>query len=234
MKSILNLSVTALAMMGVSVIGLTGCGEEPETNAASNTASADCPPNRKGNGVAVSSRYDYQNLLAANRWRKEMFPRACAGPLGALVPDLPMGYGVRPTNRPYIMTNEQVHLAYATLPDPLYLEEDMPNIPQDLDTIEYEIVRYSNDEIAKLRDWMAQNPKDYLTGDVQGTPVYLIGGFGTGRPGKGDRIATSLHVPLEDNIVVRVSHKSLFSQRGGLDISPLVETIVGDIINRSK
>lgn len=132
------------------------------------------------------------------------------------------------------MNNEQVHLAYAALPDPLYLEEDIPNVPLDTDTIEYEIVRYSNAEIASLRGWMAENPTDYFTGDVQGTPVYLLGGFGTNRPGKPDRIATSLHILLDDNIVVRVSHKSLFSQRGGLDISPLVETIVSDIIDRSK
>lgn len=234
MKSILNLSVTAFAVTSVSFIGLTGCGDESEVDGLSKTASTDCPPVQKGKGIRVSSRYDYQDLLEANRWRTEMFPRDCAGSLAALVPDMPMGYGVRPTNRPYVMTNDQVYVAYASLPDPLYLGEDNPNIPPDLDAIEYEIVRFSDDEITKLRDWMTQNPQNYLTGDIQGEPVYLIGGFGSGRPGKGDRLATSLHALLDDNIVVRVSHKSLFSQRGGLDPSPLVKTVMGDIINRSK
>lgn len=234
MTSIVNPSVTALAIAGVSVIGLTGCSDGSDVGGSSMTTSADCPPTQKGNGIRVSSRYDYEDLLKANRWRTEMFPRNCAGQLAALVPDMPAGYGVRPTNKPYVMTNDQVYVAYASLPDPLYLEEDVPNIPPDLDAIEYEIVRFSTDEITKLRDWMTQNPPNYLIGDIQGESVYLIGGFGSGRSGKGDRLATSLHALLDDNIVVRVSHKSLFSQHGGLELSPLVQTVMGDIIHRSK
>jgi type IV secretory pathway ATPase VirB11/archaellum biosynthesis ATPase len=132
------------------------------------------------------------------------------------------------------MTKDQVHVAYAALPEPLYLGDDNPNIPPNLDSIEYEIVRFTAEEVATLRAWMTQNPDNYIAGEIRGEAVYLLGGFGSGRPGKGDRLATSLHAILADNIVVRVSHKSLFSQLGGLEPSPLVVTVMGDIIDRSK
>jgi hypothetical protein len=223
-----------LAIAGVSVIGLTGCGGDSDVAATTTTASADCPPAQKGNGIRVGSRYNYEDLLAANQWRTDMFPRDCAGELGALVPDLPAGYGVRPNHKPYVMNNDQVYVAYAALPEPLYLGEGNPNIPPDLDNIDYEIVRFTAEEIATLRDWMTQNPDNYIAGEIGGEPVYFLGGFGSGRPGRGDRLSTSLHAFLADNIVVRVSHKGLFSQRGKLEPPPLVVAVMSDIIDRSK
>lgn len=225
---------TILAASLASVL-LAACGgsSEPGPSASQKAATADCPPEQKGNGVMVSSRYDYEDLLEANKWRTEMFPAACAGSLAALVPDLPDGFGVKPTHKPYIMNDEQVYIAYARLTDPLYLDEETANVPVDIETVEYEIVRFSDDEMKTLTDWMSANPDSYLTSSVAGQEVHLIGGFGSGRPGKGDRLATSLHALLDGNIVVRISHKDLFSQRGGLDVPPLVETVLGDIITRS-
>lgn len=224
----------ALAIAGVSIIGLTGCGNSSDLASTSRAVSTDCPPAQKGDGVLVGSRYNYEDLLAANQWRTDMFPRDCAGALGALVPDLPAGYGVRPNYKPYVMKTDQVYVAYAALPEPLYLEDGNPNIPPDLDSIDYEIVQFKAEEIATLRDWMTQNPDNYTTGEISGDPVYFLGGFGSGRPGKGDRLSTSLHAFLADNVVVRVSHKGLFSQRGELEPPPLVVAVMGDIINRSK
>ncbi|MEL6413665.1 MAG: hypothetical protein AAFQ15_01840 [Pseudomonadota bacterium] len=178
----------------------------------------------------VSSRYDYEDLQAASRWRTEMFPASCAGTLASMIPIMPEGFGVRPTTKPYIMTDDHVHLGYAEIPDPLYLENDMANIPPDLNSIELEIVRFTDNEMTTIRNWMDQNPDNYLTGDIDGHPVYLIGGFGTGRPGKGDRLATALHAFPGDNLVVRVSHKSLFTQGSGLTLSPLVQQVMGDIV----
>lgn len=223
--------VSALAIMA---LGACGAGNEMGASDSSKAASADCPPDQKGNGIMVSSRYDYEDLLEANKWRTEMFPAACAGSLAKLVPDMPSGFGVKPTHKPYVMNDDQVYLAYARLPEQLYLDEETANVPIDIETIEFEIVRFSDDERKTLTDWMAANPKNYRTSSVAGQDVYLIGGFGSGRPGKGDRLATSLHALLDDNIVVRVSHKDLFSQRGGLETPPLVETVLGDIIARSN
>jgi len=217
----------------LAIIALGACGGSGGSSSQS-SAAADCPPEQKGNGIMVSSRYDYDDLLEANKWRTEMFPAACAGSLSALVPDMPDGFGVKPTHKPYVMNDEQVYVAYARLADPLYLDDETANIPMDLETIEYEIVRFSDDEWKTLTDWMTANPDSFLSGDVAGQDVHLIGGFGSGRPGKGDRLATSLHALLDGNIVVRISHKDLFSQRGGLDVPPLVETVLGDIIARSN
>ena len=219
----------------IAIIALGACGgsDGPGASSSNASAAADCPPEQKGNGIMVSSRYDYEDLIEANRWRTEMFPAACAGSLAALVPDMPDGFGVKPTNKPYVMNDEQVYVAYAQLADPLYLDEDNANVPIDLETIEYEIVRFTDEERKTLTEWMTANPDSYLSGSVAGHDVHLIGGFGSGRPGKGDRLATSLHALLDDNIVVRVSHKGLFSQRAGLDVPPLVETVLGDIIRRA-
>lgn len=220
-------------LISAAIICLAACGGTSEGGNGSATRSAgaiDCPPEQKGNGIMVSSRYDYEDILEANSWREEMYPSACAGALANLVPDLPEGFGVKPTHKPYVMNDNHVYFAYAELPEPLYLEEGVPNQPRDMEMIEYEIVRFSSDEIATLKTWMTANPDNYLTSSVRGHDVHLIGGFGSGRPGKGDRLATSLHAFLDNNIVVRISHKSLFTQRGGLEIAPLVESVLGDIL----
>ena len=222
----------ALAVVTLAACG--GSGGDQGTSGRAVSAGADCPPEQKGNGIMVSSRYDYEDLLEANRWRSKMFPSNCAGSLADYVPDMPEGFGVVPTNKPYVMNGEQVYVAYGELPDPLYLEDDIPNVPVDLNRIEYEIVRFNDEEMVTLTTWMSENPDNYLSGSINGQDVYLIGGFGSGRPGKGDRLATSLHAILDGGIVVRVSHKSLFSQRGGLQISPLVEQIMGDILNGAE
>lgn len=223
-------------MASAALILLAACGGAGDDGGGSQIGAAnlsDCPPQQKGNGMMVSSRYDYADLIEANKWRDEMFPRGCAESLANLVPDMPNGFGVKPTNKPYVMKDDQVYVAYARMPEPLYLESGDPNLPRDMEAIEYEIVRFSDDEIATVQTWMADNPNAYISNTIAGQDVHLIGGFGTGRSDKGDRLATSLHAFLDNNIVVRVSHKDLFSPRGGLDVPPLVETVLGEIISRA-
>lgn len=219
-------------LISTAAICLAACGGAGGANDGSSASArpSDCPPEQKGSGVMVNMRYNYEDLLAANKWREDMFPSACAGTLANLVPDLPEGYGVMPTTKPHVMSSDQVYVAYAEMPEPLYSEPDNPNMPRDMDIIEYEIVRFSDDEMTQLRSWMTANPDNFLAGSVQGKEVYLLGGFGSGRPGKGDRIATSLHAFLDDNIVVRIRHKSLFTQQAGLHMAPLVESLLGDIL----
>lgn len=224
---------TSLCASGLALALVTACGA-PSGGSTSKAAGADCPPLQKGNGIMVSSRYDYEDLIEANKWRTDMFPASCAGQMAPLIPDMPDGFGVVPTNKPYIMTDDHVYLAYAELPHPLYLDEDIPNIPVDLNRIEFEIVRFTEEEMTTLRDWMAANSDNYLTSELDGQPVYLIGGFATMRMGKNDRLATSLHAFLEDGTVIRVSHKSLFTQGSGFELSPLVQTLLGDILRRAE
>ena len=210
---------------------LTACGGDSNESASSSRVSADCPPIQKGNGVMVSSRYNYGDLQKANQWRTDMFPVSCAGSLADMIPSLPDGFGVAPTTKPFIMTDDHVHLGYGELPEELFLEDGITNYPPNLNLIEFEILRFTDEEMTLVRDWMKANPDNYMTGDVNGQPVHLIGGFGTGRPGKGDRLATSLHAFPGDNIVVRVSHKSLFTQQSGLQLSPVVQRVMGDILD---
>ncbi|MEL6859899.1 MAG: hypothetical protein AAFO74_16040, partial [Pseudomonadota bacterium] len=118
------------SFIGAMACVLAACGGQSFDDAGSGSklANADCPPAQKGDGLLVSSRFNYDDLLESNKWRETMFARDCAGDLGKLIPDLPAGFGVIPTVRPYIMNEQQVYLAYAPLPDPLYNDE-MPNIP---------------------------------------------------------------------------------------------------------
>ncbi|MEL6827213.1 MAG: hypothetical protein AAFN91_13270 [Pseudomonadota bacterium] len=214
---------------------LVACGGPTmgDTSSASNATKSDCPPVQKGNGLMVGSRFDYDDLAEMNTWRETMFARSCAGVLGDLIPDLPAGHGVVPDTRPYIMNDRQVYLSYAPLPDPLYFDE-MANVPPDIDRINFEIVQFSEEEMTKLQTWLDQNSDDFLSGRVADHDVYLLGGFATLRPGKGDRLATSLHFFVGDNTVVRISHKSLFTQTPGLQISPIVESYIQDITERAK
>lgn len=214
---------------------LIACGGDGGGSGSGSSASASgCPPQQKGDGVMVSSRYNYEDLQEANTWRETMFPSRCAGSLAPLVPELPDGFAVRPNNVPFVMKDDQVFLIYQELPETPYNEEGFPNVPRDAEAIEFEIVRFNDEELKTVKDWMAANPDSYLTGSVEGKDVHLLGGFGTGRPGKGDRLATSLHAIFDSGLVVRVSHKDLFTQRGGLDLPPLVNTIMGDIIRRAE
>ena len=221
-------------LLVASVLTLAACGAPSMGGGEAGRSAANCPPERKGDGLMVGQRYDYEDLMRANRWRAEMFPSSCAGSLAMYVPDMPEGFGVMPTHKPFIMNDNQVHLIYAEMPETLYNEDDIAITPMDMERIEFEIVRFTSDEMKLVQDWMSENPNGYLSGNLNGTDVYLIGGFGTGRQGKGDRLATSLHAFLPGDIVVRVSHKSLFSQRGGLELSPLVETVLGDILERAE
>lgn len=223
----------SLGVVAAALLVACGGPNLGDTASASNATKSDCPPVQKGNGLMVGSRFDYDDLAKMNSWRETLFARSCAGALGDLIPDLPAGHGVVPDTRPYIMNDSQVYLSYAPLPDPLYVDE-MANVPPDLDRINFEIVTFSDEEITKLQTWLDQNPDDVLSGRVADQDVYLLGGFATVRPGKGDRLATSLHFFIGKNTVVRISHKSLFTQTPGMQISPIVESYIRDITERAK
>lgn len=224
--------------LGAALLLAVACSDPTsaadKTSVQSATKSAECPPDQKGNGIAVSSRYDYKDLEQANKWRDEMFPRSCAESLAELVPDLPAGFGVMPTSRPYIMNDKHVFLSFAELREPLYNDEGWPNTPQDLDMIQFEIVRFDDAEIAKVREWMATNPGDFMTTELNGHEIFLMGGMATGRRGQGDRLSGGLTAIYDKGLVVRLVHHSIYSQTGGVDVSPLVETVMGDILARAE
>ena len=78
-------------MAAFLLFALGGCGVEESSGGGSSTAS-NCPPEQKGDGVMVGSRYDYEDLLEANKWRTEMFDARCADDLAFMTPELPAGW----------------------------------------------------------------------------------------------------------------------------------------------
>lgn len=222
--------VTVAAATALTACGVAG-NDGGEAKGTAQAGDKNCPPAQKGNGIAVSSRFDYDDLLDSNRWRDEMYSKSCAGALAAYVPDLPDGFGVVPTVRPYIMNEDQVYLSYGEIPEPRIDEESgQPNVPADLDRIDIEIRRFSAEELTEARTWLAANPKDYVTAEIGGETVYLVNGLGFGRMGKGDKLLTALQVFKDNGVVLRVSHRSLFNSAGGLSISPLVDGVMSDML----
>lgn len=221
-------------LLSAAVLILAACGGADSTSGGGSSKSAECPPDQKGSGVLVSSKYDYNDILDANKWRKDMFPRSCAGLLADLVPTLPAGYGIKPTHKPYVMNDNQVYLGFAELREPLYNEEGFANLAQDQDMIEFEIVRFTEDELSKVKTWMAENPDHFMTTEMNGQTIYLMGGWATGRQNKGDRLTGGLTAIYDKGIVVRLVHKSIYKQQKELEVSNLVETVMGDILDRAQ
>ena len=231
--------IETILASAAAIFALGACGGSAENpsngaGAANNEgtrAAGACPPVQKGNGIAVESRFDYDDLLDSNRWRDEMYSKSCAGSLAAYVPDLPEGFGVVPTMQSYIMNEDQVYLSYGEIPEPRIDElSGQPNVPADLDRIDVEVRRFSTDELAEAKAWLAANPKDYMTAEINGETVYLVNGLGFGRMGKGDKLLTALQVFQDNGVVLRVSHRSLYTSAGGLTISPLVERVMSDML----
>lgn len=221
-----------------ATIALGACGggsdasSEKSGGGESAAKAGNCPPVQKGDGILASSRFDYEDLLESNSWRDEMFSKSCAGSLGAYVPDMPEGYGLVPTVQPYIMNEDQVYLAFGEIPEPRIDETSgQARIPMDMDRIDVEIRRFSADELSEAKTWLAANPGEYFTAEIAGETVYLVNGMGFGRMGKGDKMLTALQAFLDNGVVLRVNHKSIYNPSGGVNISPLVERVMSDMLN---
>ena len=231
----MRLETVLISAVAIIALGACGASDEMGVSSSKTSAATDCPPEQKGNGIMVSSRYDIDDVMAANSWRDEMYSKACAGDLAAYVPNMPDGFGLVPTVQPYIMNNDQVYLHYGEIPTKRIDEmSGQPNVPRDMDSIDIEIRRFSADELAVARRWLAENPSEYFTAEIDSQPVYMINGLGMDRIGKGDKLLTALHAFLDEGVVLRVHHSSLYSQHGGVSISPLVETVMSDMLNNDQ
>ena len=229
----------SILLLALATVAMSACGDENDSSRDSSSAngaklasaSGDCPARQKGNGLSVSSRYDVEELIESNKWRTEMFSKTCAGALQDRVPDLPEGFGVIPTVKPYLMGDDHVYLGYAELPETLISEmTGQAFVPNNMEPVFFEIRRLPDEEMQIIKDWIASNPSEYFISEVRGQTVYLVGGFGLGRTAKGDRVSTSLQAFLDNNLVLRVTHKSLYDTPGQVTISPLVERIMGEMI----
>lgn len=229
--------VTSLMSL-FTVAGLTACGDDGASavpGSASGDTSAYCPPDQKGNGIKVSSRFDIDDVLSAQKWRRDMFPKSCAGTLAELVPDLPIGYGIPPATRPYTMNSDQVYLAYAEtkgVPDGADIQT---GIPKGNDVLYFEISRYTPDEYAQLKQWMADNPGDYLDRSIDGQTLYLMGGVGIYFGQRKINVPRGLTALYDDSqIVIRMSHASLFNPLPDQPIDASAEALMRDIMQRAE
>jgi hypothetical protein len=243
-KQTLETTVTASQRVVTSLIsicimaGLTACGDEDASGvsgSARDDTAAYCPPDKKGNGIMVSSRFDIDDVLSAQKWRRDMFPKSCAGTLADLVPDLPDGYGIPPAARPYTMNSDQVYLAYAEtkgVPDGADIQT---GIPRDNDVLYFEISRYTPEEYAQLTQWMADNPGDYLDRSIDGQTLYLMGGVGIFFGQRKINVPRGLTALYDDSqIVIRMSHASLFNPIPDQPIGASAEALMRDILKRAE
>jgi len=216
------------------LLAVSGCGDDDANGGAALGSAAYCPPDVKGQGITVSSRYDYEDLLAAGKWRDEMFPRDCAGTLGAIVPDLPDGYGVAPNGRPYIMNSDQVFLRYAETQGAVDNPDGPSSIPTENDLIAFEISRYSEEELAMLRDWMDDNPGDFLTRTVDGKTVYLMAGIGVYFQDRTVRVPSGLTAIYDSGLILRVNHPSMFTRDRDAQFAPQAEALLAEMMQRAE
>jgi hypothetical protein len=223
--------VTALF---AGLLALSACGDEGANDGTRAGTAEYCPPDVKGQGVMVSSRYDYEDLLAAGKWRDTMFPRDCAGTLGAILPDLPPGYGVAPNVRPYIMNSEHVFLRYAETKGAVDNPDGPSAIPAGNDIIAFEISRYSQDELGQLRTWMADNPDDFLTRTVDGKTVYLLAGVGVFFQDRTTRVPAGLTAIYDSGLIIRANHPSMFTNRRDDPIAPQALALMSDMMQRAE
>ncbi|MEM7728439.1 MAG: hypothetical protein AAF311_04105 [Pseudomonadota bacterium] len=232
----LHYRLIVVAAVATALTSLSGCGEEngePSSRSAPGQAEY-CPPDKKGSGISVASRYDYEDLLEAGKWRTEIFPRRCAGELGAIVPDLPDGYGLAPSSRPYIMNADHIYLEYADMEGVVDNGEAMDNVPQGNDRIFFEISRYSADELARLRQWMAENPDNYLTRTVDGQTVYLMAGVGIFFQERTIRVPAGLTAIYDNGLLIRLSHASMFTRDRDAPVDPLALGLFRDMMQRAE
>jgi len=230
-RSSQSIMATALA---ASLLALSACGDEDQGGGSKGGSTAYCPLDKSGEGSVVSSRYEYQDLLEAGKWRSEIFPRDCAGALGALIPDIPDGYGLAPNSRPYIMNPEHVFLRYAETKGAVDNPDGPSSIPPGNSIISFEISRYSPEELAMLRQWMLDNPSDFLTRTVDGETVYLMAGVGIFFQQRTIRVPAGLTAIYDDGLLIRLNHSSMFSNQRDTPVDPTALSLMIEMIQRAE
>lgn len=200
----------------VVATSLAGCGGEGPSESSS-SVSAECPPKTKGSGIAVSSRVNIEDAMKYAVWQRKYPPLKCAEDLAPLIPDLPDGYGLAPSSlsRPPIMGEDHVAFSLGELPAQLMTVDDVPNVPTDTKRIDYEIVRFTAAERKTMETWFETYPDAYSTKTFEGETIYLAGAVATMRPGKGGRVGTGIIVPLDNDLLIRMSYTDMLNQLSG-------------------
>ncbi|MEM1088002.1 MAG: hypothetical protein AAGH90_09740 [Pseudomonadota bacterium] len=211
-----------------ATITLSACGGSSTGGSGSTAADASaCPPKLVNpNSLSVSGRYEggIEAIMDWNKWRTSLPPRDCAGSLGPIIPELPEGFGVAPSNTPPIMSDDQVYISYGRMPANLEPGPDAiaPPMPLDGDQIDIEIVRWSKEEVESFERYikLKREGSDYLRYNLNGQTVYSIAG-----PGYfplSDRMMRGLVMSYGPEIRVKVFHKDIYKTRNDIFAEPSV------------
>ena len=191
-----------------------------------------CPP-QVGSGLGVGQRVDIDAAMAFTTWRDDYPPRDCAGALAGLIPDLPEGYAVAPATltTPPIMGDDHVAFKLAEPPNPRTTPDGMASAPTE--TLMFEIVRYTPEQIASFRSWFEANVDATIPVTLQGHEVRMASGAATMVPGRSTRIGTGLTTFLGDELVLKVSYTGMSPdlasgalERGETDAGALMVEII--------
>lgn len=199
-----------------AVAAVTACspGEAGSSAAASHSADG-CPP-EVGGGVLVNQRVDWEEALPFTQWRDDYPPLECAGALAPLIPAMPEGYALAPTvmTRPPIMGDDHVAMILGQPPEPRTTPDGNAIAPTE--TLIFEIIRYTSEEMATIRQWFDANPDGYVALSIKGRDIIMAPAGATFVPGRTKRIGAGMTQFLGENLIVQVSYTGMFDdQRSG-------------------
>ena len=171
-------------------------------------ARAGCPP-EVGSGLLVNQRVDFEEAMPYTHWQDDYPPLDCAGALAGLIPDIPAGYALAPgtMTTPPIMGDDHVAFLLGEPPEPRVSEDGFAIGPTE--TIAFEIMRYSTDEINTFRQWFEDNPNSVMPLSVGGYEVVNAPATATLIPGRRTRMGWGLVKFLGDDLILKVNYTGM-------------------------
>lgn len=197
--------------LGLLLVILSACGESG-TDPSSPDASAmdtNCPPAPKSGLSGIQRAGGMDSFEKYSKWQIALPPKSCAGELASYIPDLPDGYGLPPSVRPPIVTPGHVYLKYVEIP-PLTGDQALEmisfgNQPQ----FEFEIVKLTNEEATKFRDWFKENKASYREYPIEDRMFYALGGGGWYMPG--NKLSGGIGTILDNNVLIKFTMPKIYA-----------------------
>ncbi|MEO0368931.1 MAG: hypothetical protein AAF197_09130 [Pseudomonadota bacterium] len=202
---------------------LVACGSDTPSS-ASGDQRQDCPPVANSSMSAIERMGGIENFEKYSNWQKELPPKECAGSLAAYIPDLPAGYALPPTTKPWLMQEGHVYMRYAEMPE-LEDAQDVAilNVAAQAQ-FEFEIVQLTNEQAESFRKWFADNPNSYSEYPIDGRMFYATGG-GVWYV-QGHRLTGGIAALLGNDILIKFTMPNIYSDRNvATEVATMFHTI---------